>query len=113
MILPPSVINKLTLARHLFRMAEENLRSQRELALFAAANLMQDAVEAFLLAASEHLNAGIDSKTAFEGYFTKIDAKLDPKQLPFRVKLVALNKVRVNAKHHGVAPIGKNSNSSA
>src|SRR5689334_8951889 len=104
MALTASTINKLTLARHLFRIAEENLRSQRDLALFASVNLMQDSVEAFLLAISEYLNAGIDSSTTFERYFNKIDAKVDPKQLPFRVKLIALNKVRVSAKHHGVKP---------
>ena len=32
-------------------------------------NLLQDAVEAFLLAVSEHVNAGIQSGTYFDKYF--------------------------------------------
>lgn len=99
-----SVINKLVLARHLFWMALDSLRSHREVALFATVNLMQDSVEAFLLAASEHVNAGIDSSTTFEKYFTKIDEAIKPNQMPFRPKLIALNKVRIAAKHHGVKP---------
>jgi hypothetical protein len=104
MPLTPSVINKLTLARHLFLMALDNLRSHRETALFAAVNLMQDAVEAFLLAVAEQVKAVVDSGTGFEKYFAKIDERIAPKELPFRQRLVALNKVRVNAKHHGVKP---------
>jgi hypothetical protein len=102
--LTASVINKLRLARHLFWIAADGLESHREIALFATVNLMQDSVEAFLLAASEHVNAGIDGGTTFERYFSKIDERICPKTLPFRSKLIALNKVRIAAKHHGVKP---------
>jgi len=85
-------------------MAEENLRSHREMALFATVNLMQDSVEAFLLAASEFVNAGIDPRTDFDKYFAKIDEKISPKQLPFRLRLIALNKIRINSKHYGIKP---------
>jgi hypothetical protein len=102
--LTTSVINKLILARHLFAMASDNLKSHREIALFATVNLMQDAVEAFLLGVSEHINAGISSGTTFERYFEKIDERIAPKTLSFRSRLIALNKVRVAAKHHGVKP---------
>ena len=40
----------------------------------------------------------------FERYFQKIEERLNPRTLPFRSKLVARNKVRVAAKHHGVKP---------
>lgn len=102
MTMTPSVINKLILARHLFMMSLDNLKSHREIALFATVNLMQDAVEAFLLGAAEHVHAAIDSSTGFERYFDKIEAT--GQKLSFRSKLVALNKVRVNAKHYGVKP---------
>jgi hypothetical protein len=104
MSLARPVINKLMLARHLFRMAEDNLRSHREVALFAAVNLMQDAVEVFLLAAAEQVHAPIALSTNFDTYMTKIDAKIEPNQLPFRARLNALNKARVNAKHYGLKP---------
>lgn len=99
-----SVINKLMLARHLFWMAGDNLKSHREVALFSAVNLLQDSVEAFLLAASEYLNAGIEARTSFDQYFVKIDERLNPKQLPFRSRLSSLNKARVLSKHNGVRP---------
>src|SRR5262245_59023236 len=100
----PSIINKLVLARHLFMMSLDSLRSHREIALFAAVNLMQDAVEAFLLAVAEHVKAAIDTGIRFEKYFTRIDERIAPKELPFRSRLLAMNKVRGNSKHFGVKP---------
>ena len=90
MSLVPSVINKLILARHLFRMAEDSLKSHREVALYAAVNLMQDAVEVFLLAAAEHVQEPIVPGTNFDTYMTKIDEKIAPNQLPYRARLSAL-----------------------
>src|ERR1700730_6163837 len=104
MSLVPSVINKLMLARHLFRMAEDSLKSHREVALYAAVNLMQDAVEVFLLAAAEHVQAPIAPGTNFDTYMTKIDEKIAPNQLPYRARLSALNTARVNARHYGIKP---------
>jgi len=39
-----------------------------------------------------------------EQYVDKIDERIAPEKLPFRPKLIQLNKVRVNAKHYGVRP---------
>jgi hypothetical protein len=99
-----SVLNKLLLARRLFELARENLSSANDLSLAIGVNLLQDAVEAFLLAVSEHVNAGILAKTTFDQYFALINAKIEPKELPFRLRLLALNKLRVNSKHSGLAP---------
>lgn len=100
----PSVMHKLLLARRLFHLGEENLASNNDLSLSIGVNLLQDSVEAFLLAVSEHVNAGIQAKTPFEQYFGLINIKIGPKKLPFRVPLTALNKLRVNSKHFGLAP---------
>jgi hypothetical protein len=102
--LSTTVINKLVLARHLFRMAEDNLRSQRDVALFASVTSMQDAVEAFLLAVADQVNATIGQNVNFDAYFTKINERIQPKTLSFQGKLAALNKARVNAKHYGLRP---------
>jgi hypothetical protein len=104
MLLSSSVTNKLMLARHLFWLALDNLRAQREVALMTAVNLLQDSVEAFLLAASEQLNAGIEASTRFDQYIAKIDERIQPRELPFRSKLIGLNKARVNSKHYGIRP---------
>lgn len=99
-----STINKLLLARRLLDIARENLRTTNDLSLSIGINLLEDAVEAFLLAVAEHVNAAIQSKTAFEQYIDLIDAKIAPKSLPFRSRLLSLNKLRVNSKHFGLAP---------
>jgi len=99
-----SVLNKLLLARRLFELARENLSSANDLSLAIGVNLLQDSVEAFLLAVSEHVNAEIFAKTAFDQYFDLINTKIEPKELPFRSRLFALNKLRVSSKHFGLAP---------
>ena len=68
-----SFLNKLLLARRLYNIACENLRSTNDLSLSVGVNLLQDSVEAFLLAGAEHVNAQVQAKTAFEQYFDLID----------------------------------------
>jgi hypothetical protein len=99
-----SVLNKLLLARRLFELARDNLISTNDLSLSIGANLLQDSVETFLLAVSEQVNAGIVSRTDFDKYFELINEKIFPKALPFRSRLIALNKLRVNSKHYGLVP---------
>ena len=99
-----SLLHKLLLARRLYDLARENLSSVNDLSLGIGVNLLQDAVKSFLLAVSEHVNAGIQTGTSFEKYFDLINARIAPRELPFRLRLVALNKLRVNSKHYGLAP---------
>ena len=99
-----SAVNKVLLARRLFDIAREHLNSVSELSLGIGVNLLQDSVEAFLLAVSDHLNAGVGANTSFDKYFELIEKKIAPKELPFRARLLALNKLRVNSKHYGLAP---------
>ena len=99
-----SVLHKLLLARRLYELGRENLSSVNDLSLAIGVNLLQDSVEAFLLAVSEYVNAGVQSGTNYDKYFDLINSKISPKELPFRSRLVALNKLRVNSKHYGLAP---------
>lgn len=99
-----SVLHKILLARRLFELSRENLSSANDLSLGIGVNLLQDAVEAFLLAVSEHVNAGVQARTPFDQYFDLINDKIKPRELPFRPRLLALNKLRVNSKHFGLAP---------
>lgn len=50
------------------------------------------------------MNAGVTTGTKYDQYFGLINAKISPKELPFRSRLVALNKLRVNSKHYGLTP---------
>lgn len=99
-----STLNKLLLSRSLYHLAKENVASTSGIRLSIACNLLQDAVECFLLALSEHVNAGIGQRTDFDKYFEHINLKIAPRELPFRLRLIALNKLRVNTKHYGLEP---------
>jgi len=72
--------------------------------LFAGVNLLQDAVEAFLIAVGDHVQAQIDQNTKFDKYFVLINDKISPKELPFKTKLLRLNRIRVDSKHYGIQP---------
>lgn len=99
-----STLNKILLARSLYYLARENVKSTSGIRLAMACNFLQDAVECFLLAISEHVNAGVGQKTDFDKYFELINQKISPRELPFRLRLIALNKLRVNCKHYGLEP---------
>lgn len=98
------VIRRICLARHLFELGNSSLKSANDLYLFSSANLLQDAVEAFLLAVADFVNANVRFNTSFDQYFILINKKIEPKELPFKSKLLRLNKIRVNSKHYGIMP---------
>ena len=97
-------VRLVSLARYLHELGVSNLRSGNDLRLFAAVNLLQDAVEFFLIAVARQVGARIEDRMDFDKYFVAIDEKISPKQLPFKSKLLTLNKIRVNAKHYGIQP---------
>lgn len=98
------VVRRICLARHLYELGSSGLKSANDLYVFSASNLMQDAVEVFLLAVADFLGVSIVQNSNFEKYFTSINEKIAPKELPFKNKLVRLNKIRVNSKHYGIQP---------
>lgn len=97
-------IRRVVLSRHLYEFAAGSLRSANDMHLFAAVNLMQDAVEAFLVGLADHLNCNVDQHTKFDRYFVLINEKIAPKELPFKAKLLRLNRVRIDSKHYGIQP---------
>lgn len=99
-----NTLHKLLLARRLYELSRENTRETNDISVSIGVNLLQDSVELFLLAASEHLNAGVQTNTSFDKYFELINEKIKPRELPFRPRLVTLNKLRVNSKHFGAVP---------
>ena len=97
-------VRQVSLARHLYELGAMSLRSSNDLHLFAAVNLIQDSVEAFLIAIANHVGAEIDQNTKFDKYFVQINEKITPKELPFKLSLLRLNRVRVDSKHYGIQP---------
>jgi hypothetical protein len=67
-------------------------------------NLLQDAVEAFLVAVADSVSASLEERTFFDKYFVLINEKIKPKELPFKNRLLRLNRIRVDSKHHGIQP---------
>src|SRR2546423_1428587 len=100
-MLQEPVIRRVTLSRDLFELATQNARSEQEVAGAACVNLLQDAVEIFLLAASDHLNVHLALKTDFPQYLDKINEVIGD-ELPFRRRLIEINRVRVLSKHDGI-----------
>jgi len=50
------------------------------------------------------LNAVIGRNADFAQYLDRINDKLSPNELPFRQRLLEINKVRILSKHNGVPP---------
>jgi hypothetical protein len=97
-------VRRVALARHLFELAEGSLRSKNDLHLFAAVNLAQDAIEAFLIALADNFGVTFDQNTKFDKYFVLIEEKIHPRELPFKAAMRRLNRVRIESKHHGIQP---------
>ena len=96
-------INRILLARRLYELACEHLKSEIDLSLSIGVNLLQDTVETFLVAIAAHVQADVGDRTYFDQYFDAINKKTG-NTLPLRARLNDLNKLRVNSKHRGLAP---------
>ena len=102
--LKPEVIKKVELARSFFDLAQvAAAKSSHDLNLFVAINQVQDAVEIFLFALADHLGVSFKEKSSFDGYFDSLSTATGA-PLPFRQRLIALNKARVNSKHYAIQP---------
>ena len=99
-----SVINKILAAKYMYYMAKENVESEDKTKLLVGVILLQDAIELFMVAVSEYKNANVKINTKFHQYFDIINDKIHPKELPFKGRLISLNKFRVDAKHYGIQP---------
>ena len=56
-------IRRICLARHLHELGRGCLKSANDLYLFSGVNLLQDAVEAFLVAVADFVGASLDERT--------------------------------------------------
>jgi hypothetical protein len=101
-LLSEPVIKRLTLSRHLFELAMRSARQEQEVADSATVNLLQDAIEIFFLAAFDFLDVVIAHRTDFPQYLDKLGEKIG--DLPFRRRLLEINRVRVHSKHEGIPP---------
>jgi hypothetical protein len=103
-MLVEATTNQLIAARHLFYLAEQNIRSEQTASLFAGVNLLQDAVETFLWAAATHKGASGRDRSEIHQLFDAVNEALSPRALPFRHAITQLNRLRINSKHYGIHP---------
>lgn len=99
-----SIIDRLVLSRHLLELGKQGLASKSDAGLHTFVNLVQDAIEVFLVALADHVDAALAARSDFDKYFTHINTKLEPKQLPLKGRLLRLNRLRVSSKHEGILP---------
>ena len=83
MEIPRSILKNLLLARRFALLSSEHTKSANETSLTIGVTLLQDAVEAFLLAVAEHVKADVSEKTYFDQYFQNINKRIYPQELPF------------------------------
>jgi len=100
----PQQIKTLSIARHQFTLADRELSSRSDTALCAGIDLLQSAIETFLVCLSEHVNARMKDESSLNQYLDEIDKKIAPATIPFRRKLFRINRLRVNSKHHAIPP---------
>ena len=103
-MLNKEILNRIIVSRHLFQLAKQSIKSKDDVYLFSTINLLQDSIEVFLLAIANLVNANIRQNIQFDQYFEEINKKISPKELPFRSRLIVLNRLRVNSKHFGIQP---------
>ncbi|MBB2157733.1 hypothetical protein HLH33_15700 [Gluconacetobacter diazotrophicus] len=101
--LDDTVRRRLLTARHLYRLAADQAGQGQDIPALVASNLLQDAVEMFLVAAAAHLNAPVKPKLDFDKLIDAVD-QAHGEPLPFRPRLLDLNQMRVNSKHRGALP---------
>ncbi|MFX3544896.1 hypothetical protein [Ralstonia mannitolilytica] len=101
-------LSQVVLCRGLYGEAESYLAKDGDMYVGMAVSIAQDAVELFLRAVmKDRPVAGKKIPDDFVGCMDYIDsvAPQDSNQhVPFRAKLIELNKARVNFKHYGLIP---------
>jgi hypothetical protein len=98
---------QLLLSKRLFMAGSEYCEKNDPVSAGMAISLFQDSIELFLWCLIKHLEAQPKENASFTQYFDLIETapKNDKKlKLPFRGRILELNKARVNFKHYGNLP---------
>lgn len=102
MSMTPDMISRLAFIRYLHTLGTEQARLPEPLSS-ACVLTLQDAVESFLILATDHL--GASASPNFDKYWEKLGPHLpNGASLAVEQGMKRLNKARVNLKHYGVRP---------
>lgn len=98
---------QLLLSKRLFIAGSDYSEKSDPVSAGMAISLFQDSIEMFLWFLLKHLDAQVKDTTPFTQYFDLVESapKNDKKlKLPFKARILELNKARVNFKHYGNLP---------
>lgn len=101
------MISQLLLSKRLYICASDYVDKPDPISSGMAISLFHDSVEIFCWCLLKELDAQVGSNTSFTSFFDKVEKSPknpEKKRLPFKAKMVELNKARVNFKHYGNLP---------
>ncbi len=95
-------LKQLLLARYLFQAGETEMKREGEFSPSLAISFFQDSIETLIWTVAKEVDVEMNGKDRFdfESSWTLIQKKSD-KLMPYRGKMIDLNKARVGFKHNG------------
>jgi hypothetical protein len=96
------MLSQLLLSKRLFLEGRDYSRRGDPVSCGLAISLFQDSVELYLWALIKERNISVRENSGFTKYLDVIEE--NQIIIPFRAKLLDLNKARVNFKHYGILP---------
>ncbi len=101
------MITQLLLSKRLYICGCSYVDSPDPISTGMAISLFQDSIEVFCWSLLKKLDANPNEKSPFTSYFDLVEKATknnESKKLPFKAKIIELNKARVNFKHYGILP---------
>lgn len=100
------MIDQLLLSKRFFQQGESFCEADEPISTGIAISFFQDAVELLLWLIVKEFSIDVKETEAFTSMLDKVEKHLDTqgKKLPYRAKILELNKARVNFKHYGNLP---------
>ena len=101
------MISQLLLSKRLYIFGSNYVEAPDPISAGMAISLFQDSIEIFCWSVLKDLDAPVKENTPFTSFFDLVEKapkNKEPKKLPFKAKMLELNKARVNFKHYGNLP---------
>jgi hypothetical protein len=101
------MISQLLLAKRLYICGSQYAEAPDPISAGMAISLFQDSIEIFCWSVLKQLDAQVKENTPFISFFDLIEKapkNKESKKLPFKAKIMELNKARINFKHYGNLP---------
>jgi len=101
------MINQLLLSKRLYIIGSNYVEAPDPISAGIAISLFQDSIEILCWSVLKDLDAPVKENTPFTSFFDQVEKAPNnkkSKKLPFKAKILELNKARVNFKHYGNLP---------